>query len=901
MKTICTLLLLFILLNFIKSQNPLLIAPADIVVSCRFKFTESDLLDSRSTLFGNVVFDSTQRKKVITTDIVCHKMCEADPSNEYPGNIPGNPNTNTAADKACFYYNLFFDSINKERQYNLDWGEEGFVINPLENRIEITIIDNRKCHQGRILRIFSTLGPNNTEVKDTQNIWVLNCSPFTFNPELHGKSIVISGCSVPPPDSTQRPNLPDDSCSSLSINYIDSIDVRDPEYFFIVFRQWEFIDHCQYDPSSIPVKGRWTYQDTIYVLDHIAPKNTIKVQDCKTADSTGFGMIHVAIDYKDNCTAMDWIYCEYSIDLFNDGMGTYNGFDLKVGPLNQREYKLGLKPTFSDNPYSTFMDNPQNASGNYPVGRHKVLFETKDGLGNLAKDSIYFTIFQKNNPKFECPIKDFDLKIELPKTYVISIPELLFTSQDHCSPYSDFKVTLDENMNKPIDIINCQDYFDNGQSDILRRTYKVRIQDALGNPITCSVNIQYNFEGNCDSLNTNYFRGYFYNLNGKEIEDLDLQINSTFLGQLNLSTGCINFFAISTKHLDTSITCNIKRQDAAVNGVDVLDIMLIWRHILGLENIENKLSILAADVNNNKSLTTKDINELEKQILGTGSNQLSLSDAYWKFYNKTDTSIITSNSIISESENQFIGIKTGDVNGNALSKCNEERIKRTPCLNLTHGMLDLQKGKSYLIPIFCPNYTDIFGLQATFQFDPKILRLDTILPGQLVGMKYNLDLSLKNTGRFSILYYPFNGSAESIAGNIGLFILKLTALENYLGNDFLKAIDDPTYSIAYDKDEHPLDICVNGIPTKLNEIGNVEFLIYPNPIKGDINIQLPDKNTEYSLKIYNVYGQTVYSDKCSTYSNSEISLSEKCLKEPGAYYVTLHSRDKTYHSVLIRQ
>lgn len=63
MKPIATVFLSFLLSAQLQSQSPLVIAPPDIVVSCGFQFTENDLLDTSGVLFGQVVLDSSTRKK----------------------------------------------------------------------------------------------------------------------------------------------------------------------------------------------------------------------------------------------------------------------------------------------------------------------------------------------------------------------------------------------------------------------------------------------------------------------------------------------------------------------------------------------------------------------------------------------------------------------------------------------------------------------------------------------------------------------------------------------------------------------------------------------------------------------------------------------------------------------
>jgi hypothetical protein len=53
-----------------------------------------------------------------------------------------------------------------------------------------------------------------------------------------------------------------------------------------------------------------------------------------------------------------------------------------------------------------------------------------------------------------------------------------------------------------------------------------------------------------------------------------------------------------------------------LNGVSTFDLVLINKHILGLEPLNSPYKMIAADANNSRSITTFDIVELRKLILG---------------------------------------------------------------------------------------------------------------------------------------------------------------------------------------------------------------------------------------------------------------------------------------------
>lgn len=106
-----------------------------------------------------------------------------------------------------------------------------------------------------------------------------------------------------------------------------------------------------------------------------------------------------------------------------------------------------------------------------------------------------------------------------------------------------------------------------------------------------------------------------------------------------------------------------------INGVSTLDLILIQRHILGIETFDNPCDVIAADVSNNQEVTAIDLVEIRKLILGV--NSIFPNSPAWKFVN--DEFNGQSANPLSFGKEEFpleelniVAIKIGDVNNSAI-------------------------------------------------------------------------------------------------------------------------------------------------------------------------------------------------------------------------------------------
>lgn len=124
-----------------------------------------------------------------------------------------------------------------------------------------------------------------------------------------------------------------------------------------------------------------------------------------------------------------------------------------------------------------------------------------------------------------------------------------------------------------------------------------------------------------------------------------------------------------------------KLDENPLNGVSTFDIVLIQRHILGVQVLSSPHKMIAADVNNSGSISTLDLIQIRKLILGidtrfSNSNSWRFVEADYIFPNPNnpwaekypESTFIPS--LFSTFTANFVAIKIGDVNASA--KLNEE-------------------------------------------------------------------------------------------------------------------------------------------------------------------------------------------------------------------------------------
>ncbi len=182
------------------------------------------------------------------------------------------------------------------------------------------------------------------------------------------------------------------------------------------------------------------------------------------------------------------------------------------------------------------------------------------------------------------------------------------------------------------------------------------------------------------------------------------------------------------------------RNDFPLNGVSTYDLVLITKHILGLEALDSPYKIIAADANKSKSVTTFDVVALRKLILGIDT--AFAGNTSWRFVptdfvfpdpgNPFQTPFPEARSVQLQSAPvaglDFTALKVGDVNGSAMPALAGPAYERyAGDWPLYLQDIDFEAGEE-VSATFSGSFSALAGLQFSMLFNKELLEFGRIEP-----------------------------------------------------------------------------------------------------------------------------------------------------------------------------
>lgn len=297
-----------------------------------------------------------------------------------------------------------------------------------------------------------------------------------------------------------------------------------------------------------------------------------------------------------------------------------------------------------------------------------------------------------------------------------------------------------------------------------------------------------------------------------------------------------------------------------LNGVSTLDLVAMTRHILGNQPLTTPYQYIAADINNSRSITTLDMIQLRKLILGLDSrfpNNASwrFVDAAHKFVKANNPwtgpipEVININDLAGDVDANFIAIKIGDLNGSAGTV---SQVRNAGTFKITAEDRPLKAGEEYRM-VFRGMLQDIEGYQFTTSFDRNAF--------EWVG----LDYGFAGEGHFGVFEeagvvttsWNRMDNVQSKLGETPLFALILRAKRDLATLNGLIAIGDRiTPAEAYGTQGEPfkVEFGLQGVPMAQGQ--PMVYQNIPNPFAGEtlIGFYLPDGG-EAQLRVSDLQGR----------------------------------------------
>lgn len=678
------------------------------------------------------------------------------------------------------------------------------------------------------------------------------------------------------PNQTGRPILNEFGCDEVGASYTDflSIDndnnLNSSEACFKIIRTWTVLDDCHKIGGSFV---RWNYDQVIFVKNYVDPIiDVIPDETVCTFDSTCVdGFIELKYGFSDDCTQPEDLRWRYMLDLDNDGV------DIDTSII--------------------FGGDTLLASGDYPIGTHKIVWQVWDQCGNSAISEQFFTIQNCKKPTPIC-YKKLATDLTDPTNPAALVTDTMFNRASYHTCGYDLVYSFSADTTDHTKWYTCNEQ----GLDTLELWVTAILPDGTTTQDFCVVTID---------VQDNYFlcgvppaqgivAGTIATEDNELVENVKIKLlGSEFPSQYTNIDGEFMFSPVST---DRSYTLEPVSNDDYMNGLSTLDLVYMQKHILNIKNIDSPYSLIASDVNNDNNISASDILSLRRLILGA-NDKLENNDA-WLYIN-SDYSFENPNNPMAEEfanslkiENltgninvDFIAVKIGDVSGDATVNSNDETESRSDeSIFFTVENIEFVESELVEIPVKAKDFVSVQGFQTTFVFDQNSLEFEGLESGVLNVSEQNIA-----TNRLANGYLPmswFNNNALDVDDDIVLFVIKFKAIKSNNAISTLSINSDITKTEAYNGSLEKLGL---ELEYRFDNTGFELLQNRPNPFSHstEIKFNLPNES-QFSLDIYDFNGRLVYNTTGNAQKGmNSLQIEKSNLDVSGVLYYTLSTKNYT--------
>jgi len=379
----------------------------------------------------------------------------------------------------------------------------------------------------------------------------------------------------------------------------------------------------------------------------------------------------------------------------------------------------------------------------------------------------------------------------------------------------------------------------------------------------------------------------YYNM---MIDDVNVSAETASLSEYPKSdmTNNNGQYAFTNTPIGFNYNLSAQKEDDYLSGVSTLDLVFMQRHILGLQDFENPYQIIATDATADGTVSAVDLAQLRQLILGNIETLANVTpwlflDASGVFFDKQNPwpfteGIDISNLAIDQMNEDFIGVKIGDVN----QSYQGAESRSNGVLSLVAPEMNLVPGQVAHIQITAQNFVDVTGYQ--FSLNHAGLAFMKVESGKV-------SITNENIGsREDMLTMSWNDAkALSLDSEDVLFTLVFEAQSNINLSQTLTLNSVVTKAEAYVGKDYD----IYGVELEFDHNNDV-FALYqnqPNPFVSTtiIGFNLPSAG-QAKLSIFKVDGSEVKVIKGNYPKGyNEIVIDQRDLLSSGILYYQLNS------------
>jgi hypothetical protein len=366
-----------------------------------------------------------------------------------------------------------------------------------------------------------------------------------------------------------------------------------------------------------------------------------------------------------------------------------------------------------------------------------------------------------------------------------------------------------------------------------------------------------------------------------------VQINLLDRNQNKAVTNFNGEFEMHNLEKDAKYTVAPTKNDDVTNGINVIDLLHLQRHILGITRLNTAYKQIAGDINNDQKLNINDIIALRKVILGVDDKFENNSS--WRFVDKTQTldnsnpwtemirEYVEFNSLSQNAETNFVGVKIGDLDGNVLANSTQLQQRNS---NTHQLFVESMEGNDWLrVPVYSDD-----GFHAAMQLNFKLngFELKEIQSGQLTILPENISIV---DGQYKLI--TMNNNQITIGDEQPLFYLVVKGKAKFDAS----RLEITTASFLYNDGGQISELQLmernKGANAQLDQA--LLHQNYPNPWDNVTKIAFDlKKDGNVTLNIFDLTGKQVFRKSISGQAGSNtVLITADELPGAGMYNYTL--------------
>ncbi len=673
---------------------------------------------------------------------------------------------------------------------------------------------------------------------------MLQVGDYTFPADVT-IDICDSGFSTDP-DITGKP-LPSGNGTSTCINTAISKDDLGPivdnndGVCYIIRRQWKVVDWCRYDPD---------YPD-LHVL---------KGEQIITVTNSGQPTLVCPVDVP--MFEADPGECEADVDISVSITSTCNA-------NNNIWWSLDLNSDGSNDHTGT----GDALMGTYPVGTHKLVFRANNDCG--GSEAMCMVSFVVKGDKGPLPICHGSVILPLGEDGTVEVwaSDFNIKSESGCNNDTDLVFSF-VSPNEPDypqtnATFTCDDIPNGISAQIPLVVYVI---DGDGQFSACSsiLTVQDTKDVCTDMSNSTVISGEVFTENLEPVEDVMVELNDMMMGDVSMyMTDQSGDYAFSDVAYYRDYMIKPVKDTDYLNGVSTLDIVIIQKHILGVDLLDSPYKMIAADIDDSGSITAVDLIELRKLVLGVidelpevdswvfVSEEHEFSDEFNPYTYQDHKA--TGTLYDSDMQANFYGIKMGDVNGTAKvnlhSQIVEKRSSNKIYLSTDNYSFDTKELVS--VPLVIEKASDINGLQFTMEFDQEALTF-VGMDGYKLAIDQN-NFALLNNYEGVITFSANDNAGYDLSDNDLIATAYFEAKKSSTIGEVIEVSSAVTKAEAYNAEDEIMDLeLVIRNYTDTDGEGLEVFQNEPNPFSAvtEVTFYTPVEQ-EITLSIFDSNGQMV--------------------------------------------